>query len=62
MIALAAFSGLFRGWLGTAEGGSLGVWTTPAEIVLTGIASFAVTALVCAYLQRIPKVGKWVVG
>ncbi len=62
MIALAAFSGLFRGWLGTAEGGSLGVWTTPAEIVLTGIATFAVTAVICAYLQRIPKVGKWLVG
>lgn len=62
MIALATFSGLFRGWLGTAEGGALGVWTTPAEIVLTGIASFAVTAVICVVLQRIPKVGKWVVG
>ena len=62
MFALVAFSGLFRGWLGIAGEGTLGVWTTPVEILLTGIATFAVAAIVCVAVQRIPKVGKWIVG
>ena len=62
MFALAAFSGLFRGWLGIAGDGALGTWTTPVEILLTALATFAVTAIVCSIIQRIPKVGKWIIG
>ena len=62
MFVLAAFSGLFRGWLGIAGDGALGTWTTPVEILLTALATFAVTAIVCSIIQRIPKVGKWIMG
>lgn len=62
MLVLAYVSGALREWLGIADGGRLGFWTTPTEILLTAIATFAVTAIVCTLIQRIPRVGKWLVG
>ena len=62
MFVLAAASGFFRSTLGTAGEGCLGIWTTPVEILLTALTTFAVTAVVCSLLQRIPYLGKWIVG
>ena len=62
MVVLAAFSGWFRGWLGTADGGVLGIWTTPVEILLTAVCSYVVVAVAAVLLQRIPKVGKFIMG
>ena len=62
MVVLAAFSGWFRGWLGTADGGVLGIWTTPVEILLTAVCSYVVVAVAAVLLQRIPKVGKYIMG
>ena len=62
LLVLVAFSGLFRGWLGTGDAGVLGIWTTPVEILLTALCSFVCTAIAAVLIRRIPKVGKWIVG
>ena len=62
MIALAFFSGWLRESLGTGVDGQLGIWTTPVQILLTALFTFATVALFCVAVQRIPKLGKWVVG
>ena len=62
MFVLAAFSSLFREALGIGEAASLGLWTTPLQIIFTAVCTFAVTALVCTVCQRIPYIGKWVMG
>ncbi len=62
MLALVQFSGLFRSWLGLGADGALGVWTTPVQILGTALCSFVVAGLVAVLLQRIPKVGKYLMG
>ncbi len=62
MIALAFFSGWLHESLGTGVNGQLGIWTTPVQILLTALLTFATVALFCVAVQRIPKLGKWVVG
>lgn len=62
MIALAFFSGWLRESLGTGVDGQLGIWTTPVQILLTALITFATVALFCVAVQRIPRLGKWVVG
>ncbi len=62
MIALAFFSGWLRESLGLGLDGQLGIWTTPVQILLTALLTFATVALFCVAVQRIPKFGKWVVG
>ena len=51
-----------RGWLGSGDAGILGFWTTPAEIVLSAVACFVVVGAGSITLQRIPKVGKFIMG
>ena len=43
-------------------GGAFGVWTTPVQILATALSSFVVVGLVAILLQRIPKVGKYLMG
>lgn len=62
MVVLAYASSFFRDWLGIADEGSLGLWTTPVEILLTALTTFCLTAIVCTLVQRIPRLGKWIVG
>ena len=62
MMVLAPFSALYCGWLGVGPDGLLGAWTTPVEILATALSSFVVVGLVSVLLQRIPRVGKWLVG
>jgi surface polysaccharide O-acyltransferase-like enzyme len=62
MVVLATASALLRDWLRTGNDGILGFWTTPVEILSTALSTFLLTALVCSLLQRLPRVGKWVVG
>ena len=62
MFVLAAASEFFRDALGIGADGSLGFWTTPVEIALTAITTFAVTAIGCIMLQRIPRIGRWLAG
>lgn len=62
MIALAFFSGWLRQSLGIGLDGQLEFWTTPVEILLTALLTFTTVALFCVAIQRIPKIGKWIVG
>ena len=62
MLVLAPFSALYRGWMGVGPDGLLGAWTTPVEVLATALSSFVVVGLVSVLLQRIPRVGKWLVG
>ena len=59
---LVPISGLFRGWLGTGNDGVLGIWTTPVEILSAAVLAFLASAIVSALLQRIPKLGRWIIG
>lgn len=50
-------------WLGgVGSAGAFGVWTAPVEILLAAVCTFACTGAVSAVLQRIPKVGKYIIG
>ena len=62
MVALGFFAGLFRNALGIGECGVLGVMTTPVEILLTAVCSFISVAIFCTVFQKIPRLGKWVIG
>ncbi len=62
MLVLAPFSALYRGWLGLGPDGLLGVWTTPVEVLATALSAFVVVGLAAVLLQRLPRVGKWLVG
>ncbi len=52
MVALSAYTGLFRSLIPS----------TPLVIISTALASFVTTAIVAVALQRIPAVGKFIVG
>lgn len=52
MVALSAYSGLFRSLIPS----------TPLVIIITAIASFVTAAVVAVVLQRIPKLGKLIIG
>ena len=62
MLVLAQFSGLFRNWLGLGAEGALGVWTTPVQILLTALCSFVCVGVAAVLVQRIPKLGKYLMG
>jgi surface polysaccharide O-acyltransferase-like enzyme len=62
MLVLAQFSALYRNWLGVGAAGLLGYWTTPVEILATALSSFVVVGVLAVALQRIPKVGKYLMG
>ena len=62
MLILSYFSAFFRGLWGIGDAGAMGIWTTPVQIVLSALCTFVCTAAVSVLLQRIPKIGKFVIG
>lgn len=62
MLVLATVSVWLRNLWGLGTEGALGVWTTPAQILLTALISFVVVGAAAVLLQRIPKVGKYIIG
>ena len=62
LLILVPISGLFREWLGIGLDGRLGIWTSPVEIVLSAILGFVCSVVVAVLLQKIPKVGKYIIG
>ena len=62
LLLLSFISGWIRSALGLGADGVLGIWTTPVQIFSIALLSFCGTALFCVLVQKIPKVGKWVVG
>ena len=62
LLILVPVAGAVREWLGSASEGVLGFWTTPVEILLSASAAFLCTAIVSVLVQKIPKLGKAVMG
>ena len=51
-----------RNTLGLGTEGVLGIWTTPVQILLTALGSYLIVALACILLQKIPRLGKILIG
>ena len=62
MLVLGYVSAWIRSAMGTGSAGVLGYWTTPVEILLTALISFAVVGFMAVLIQRIPKAGKYLMG
>ena len=62
MLLLGIVSAWLRSGLGLGANGALGIWTTPVQVIGTVLLSYFGVALFCVLVQRIPKVGKWVIG
>lgn len=62
MVLLIIVSGWIRSSLGIGTDGTLGIWTTPVEIIITAVLTFTGVAIFSVLAQRIPRVGKWVIG
>ena len=62
LLVLGLISAAFRSWLGTGAAGCLGPWTTPVEILLSAVCSFICVSVIAILLQRIPKIGKYIIG
>jgi hypothetical protein len=62
MLLLGVVSAWLRASLGLGADGVLGIWTTPVQILLTAGISFTCVAIFSVLVQRIPKVGKWIIG
>lgn len=62
LLILVPICGFFREWLGLGLEGKLGVWTTPVQIVASAILGFLASALIAVVLQKLPKIGKYIVG
>ena len=62
LLILVPISGAMREWLGIGVDGCLGIWTTPVEIVLAAVAGFVGSTIVAVVLQKIPKIGKYIIG
>lgn len=62
MFVLGAVVTLMRSTLGVGQDGTLGIWTTPVEILTTAVGTFVIVAAAGVAVQRIPRVGKWLMG
>ncbi len=62
LLVLGAVSSWLRNALKLGTDGVLGIWTTPVQILLTAVITYLIVALGCVLIQKIPKVGKWIVG
>ena len=63
LLLLSVISGWIRTSLGLGADGFLGeIWTTPVQIFAIALLSFAGAALFSVLVQKIPKVGKWIIG
>ena len=52
---------VFAALSGVLEG-KLGMWRTPVEIIATAVITFIVATIASLLLQRIPRIGKYLVG
>ena len=62
MLVLGVVSAWLRGSLRLGSEGVLGIWTTPVQILATALISYVIVALSCVLIQKIPKLGKIIVG
>lgn len=61
-LVLGSVATWLRTSLGRGEEGILGIFTTPVEVILSAVISFIIVALLSIFIQRIPKIGCWVIG
>jgi hypothetical protein len=62
LLVLSVVSAWLRDTLKLGEEGLLGSWTTPVQILATALITYVVVSLACILLQKIPKLGKIIVG
>ena len=62
LLVLVYVSGWLRDALGLGTDGTLGIWTTPVQILLTAVISYILVAFGCIALRKIPKIGKILIG
>ncbi|MBO4662656.1 MAG: acyltransferase [Bacteroidaceae bacterium] len=62
LLLLVYVSTWLRTSLGTGTDSTLGIWTTPVQMLGTALLSFIGVALFSILVQRIPKIGKWIIG
>ena len=62
MLLLGTVSSWIRSSLGTGSEGIIGIWTTPVQILSATMISFIGVSIFCILVQKIPKVGKWIIG
>ena len=62
LLILVPVCGVVRNWLGSGPEGLLGFWTTPVEILLSAVVAFLAVAVISVILQKIPKIGKYIIG
>ena len=62
LLILVPICGFFREWIGVGMEGRLGFWSAPVEIILSTLCSFVCVAAVAVVVQRIPKIGKYIMG
>lgn len=62
MLVLAFVSTWIRNALGTGSSGALGYWTTPVEILATALVTFIIVGLISVLIQRVPRLGRLVIG
>ena len=62
LLILVPISGAVRKWLGLGSEGKLGVWTSPVEMILVAVSGFVCSAIVAVILQKIPKIGRYIIG
>ena len=62
LLVLVPVSAWLRGALGLGNDGLLGIWTTPVQILLTALVSYVLVALGCVLIQKIPKLGRIIIG
>ena len=62
LLILVPICGAVREWLGIGAEAVLGIWTTPVEIIVSAVAGFTASNIVAVALQRIPKIGKYIIG
>lgn len=62
LLLLVSLSSWARTSFGTGADGIFGIWTTPLEMLLPAIMSFMALSVLCVFVRRIPKIGKWIMG
>lgn len=60
MVLVAVMGGLRKAW-GIGSHGIWGIWTTPLQITGGAVITFVVVATMCVLVQRIPRVGKFLI-
>ena len=61
LLVLVPLAGIIREALGSGLEGTLGMWTTPVEILLSAVSAFVCVALGSVLIRKIPKIGKYII-